>query len=249
MCIKTHLYQVRLCYDSPRLFDHFIDIVIPYLFTNIFDTPPQKVRKVFSCPVKVHEFSVLKSEFWEWNSMSKTLYNENKIWQIQIVALVDLRTVPEVPGPLGEHSKGKTTIYFLTCALCAALQPIGFSTLSPKIPTPFSKHFVENHQKQQSNKRFKKKRKRWKSQKCFEEYWKSNPNPKKGPPPRLLWMRNLAFNMFGASPGMKQDFLFHFFSSDFGNLVRRNVQNIVFWSILMIKVTYIAPIGLRFCMR
>ena len=44
--------------------------------------------------------------------MSKNLYNENKIRQIQIVALVDTGTVPEVPGPLGEHSKGKTTIYF-----------------------------------------------------------------------------------------------------------------------------------------
>ena len=40
-------------------------------------------------------------------------------------------------------------------------------------------------------------------------------------------MRSLAFIMFGASPGMKEDFLFYFFS-DFGNLVRRNVQNIGF---------------------
>ena len=138
MCIKTHLYQVRLCYDSPRLFDHFIDIVIPYLFTNIFDTPPQKVRKVFSCPVKVHDFSILKSELWEWNSMSKTLYNENKIWQIQIVALVDTGTVPEVPGPLGEHSKGKTTIYFWPVP-CAPFRSLCFSTFSPNLPTPFPK--------------------------------------------------------------------------------------------------------------
>ena len=49
---------------------------------------------------------------WEWDSMSKNLYNENKIWQIQIVALVDTGTVPEVPGPLGEHLISKTTIYF-----------------------------------------------------------------------------------------------------------------------------------------
>ena len=189
MCIKTHLYQVRLCYDSPRLFDHFIGIVIPYIFTKKIYTPPQKVRKVFSCPVKVHDSSVLKSELWEWNSMSKTLYNENKIWQIQIVALVDTGTVPEVPGPLGEHSISKTTIYFWPVP-CAPLCSLCFATFFPKLPAPFSKNFSKNPQQ-------------WKSQKCFEECWKSNPNPKKGPPPRLLGMRKLAFNMFGASLGMK----------------------------------------------
>ena len=107
-------------------------------------------------------------------------------------------------------------------ALCAALQPM-FCHLFSKTSGPFfQKPFQKPFQKRP---KIKKAKTWWKSQKCFEECWKSNPNPKKGPPPSLLGMRNLAFIMFGASLGMKEDFLFYFFS-DFGNLVRRNVQNI-----------------------
>ena len=44
---------------------------------------------------------------------------------------MDTGTVPDVPGPLGEHLKGKTTIYFLDCALCMALQPMFCYCLCP----------------------------------------------------------------------------------------------------------------------
>ena len=84
--------------------------------------------------------------------MSKTLYNENKIWQIQIVALVDARTVPEVPGPLGEHSISKTTIYFWPVP-CAPLCSLCFSTFSPKLPAPFSKHLSKNPPNQKKHKK------------------------------------------------------------------------------------------------
>ena len=41
-------------------------------FTSFFIKPPQKVRKVFSGVVKVHDASGLKSALREWNSMWKT---------------------------------------------------------------------------------------------------------------------------------------------------------------------------------
>jgi len=77
---------------------------------------------------------------------------------------VDLRTVLEVPGPLGEHSKGKTTIYFLTCALCAALQPM-FCHLFSKTSGPFFQKLLQNSKKQNAPNQ--KKHKKMKISKMF----------------------------------------------------------------------------------
>ena len=91
-------------------------------------------------------------------------------------------------------------------------------------PPLFPKSFPIINQK---TPKIKKAKTRWKSQKCFEEHWKSNPNPKKGHRLGCWGWETWLLTCLGLPRASKKIFFLIFFS-DFGNLVRRNDQNIDF---------------------